>query len=253
MSTAVSCTRAVAPRVTSRIIPCRRYASTETVVVAAEPASRPILSSAKVKKISEAPGVHMHRLLYPHLYVRKDERNWAPGKDVQRVKQRQVKAKHVNARWHATMKEQGVQTNLSMFSNIIRITNRLNLGSGYPMPTTARVLTTSRQTFRRPNFQTNSTKHQENLPRPRQSRHRLPNIPPRPLRRPNPPLCERQPRMRSRRRHPARSPKNRRPLRRSLHKHSPARRRHRNSSPWPIDPRGCRNVVQSVQPVSRGH
>lgn len=111
MSTAISCTRAVVPRVTSRATRCRRFASTEAVSTGT--ATPPIISTQRAKKITEPLNVKMHRMLYPEHYERADERNWKPKQGVATVRTRRPATKRIDDKWSTAMRQQGVQKHLS--------------------------------------------------------------------------------------------------------------------------------------------
>ncbi|KAH7413673.1 translation protein SH3-like domain-containing protein [Phaeosphaeria sp. MPI-PUGE-AT-0046c] len=115
MSTAISCTRAAVPRVTSKATRCRRFASTETVTTDAAAAS---IMSTKAKKISEPLNVKMHRILYPQLYEKKDSRNWTPTSSVVVQRPQRATGKAVDDKWAPTMREQRVQRSLSQHFGI---------------------------------------------------------------------------------------------------------------------------------------
>jgi large subunit ribosomal protein L19 len=112
MSTAIACTRASVPRATFKIARCRRFASTETVAVAVDSALAPILSTKRPKKILESLGAKMHRLLYPDLYKKRED-VFVPKERIFRAQERRAKPKHISAKWEPTMRQKGVQTNLS--------------------------------------------------------------------------------------------------------------------------------------------
>jgi len=253
MSTAITCTRAAVPRVTSKAARCRRYAI--TVTVPAEPSTAPMVPTPN--RVTEALSVRMHRMVYPGLYERKDEINWKPKKHMNVISAptKRVKPKKIDQKWAPVMGQKGVQKNLSTSIQAIEllyissVTNRVPSNIGIRLP----ILTTPRPTLRPPHLRPNRLQHQEDLPRPRRSRNRLPNHPPRPHRRTNPPLRKRQPRMRTCRRHPARAPAHRRPLRRRMHQHPAARRRHRYPFTRTAHARGRGDVVQDLQPVGGGH
>jgi large subunit ribosomal protein L19 len=114
MSSAISCTRAAVPRVTSKAARCRRFASTETV--STESATVPILSSQQPKKITEALGVKMHRIMYPEHYKKMDGRNWRSNEGVSAPYIRRPLAKKMNQKWAPVMREKGVQRSLSTYT-----------------------------------------------------------------------------------------------------------------------------------------
>ncbi|KAF2827064.1 hypothetical protein CC86DRAFT_466806 [Ophiobolus disseminans] len=104
MSTAISCTRAAVPRVTSSVARCRRHASTEIVQSSTAPSPR---------RISEALGVRMHRMLYPEHYEKKDEVNWKARGDVIPAPTRRVRVKKTDKKWAPVIAMDGVQKSLS--------------------------------------------------------------------------------------------------------------------------------------------
>lgn len=115
MSTPISCSRAVLPRVTSKVTRCRRLASTQTV--ASDSAATSLSNTQLPKQYPEALSVKMHRRLYPEYYERKDKFNWEP-RDVVPYQKPRSNAKPVAAKWAPVMRQSRVQTNLSMCTNI---------------------------------------------------------------------------------------------------------------------------------------
>ncbi|KAF2024393.1 hypothetical protein EK21DRAFT_78827 [Setomelanomma holmii] len=106
MSSAISCTRASAPHVTSKATRCRRWASAQ--VVASEPAAGQL-----PKQLPESLSARMHRRLYPNHYERTDGVNWKPREFVLPFREPRTKAKTVAAKWAPVMRKERVQTNLS--------------------------------------------------------------------------------------------------------------------------------------------
>ncbi|KAH3941152.1 hypothetical protein HBH64_221990 [Parastagonospora nodorum] len=111
MSTAISCTRAAVPRATLQASRCRRFASTEAVAV--EAAKPPIVSTQRLKKISEPLNVKMHRMLYPEYYERVDKKSWIPRPGVKLTRVRRPAKKPIAVKWTPTMRNKGVNTDLS--------------------------------------------------------------------------------------------------------------------------------------------
>lgn len=110
-----------------------------------------------------------------------------------------------------------------------------------------------RPSIRRPRPQTDSLQHQKDLSRSHLRGKRLANKLARSHRRTNPPLRKGQPRMRASRRHSTCTPTHRRSLCWCMHQHPTPWYRHRYPPTWPTHSRGCRDVVQGLQPIGRGY
>jgi hypothetical protein len=116
MSTAISSTRAAVPRLTSKVLRCRRSVSTEAVSVQATTAPTPFEQPPKPKKKTpESLEQKMHRVLYPELYYKRktDPNNWRPSRLVERRSQRPEEKKMIADKWAPVMRQQGVNTALS--------------------------------------------------------------------------------------------------------------------------------------------
>lgn len=97
MSAAISCTRAVAPRLAIRTLRCQRYASTQAtdavsehrdMIIETAPVAKATTPAGKGHKNTRAPTLaeRMHKALYPDLYI-----NGRPVEGVQLPKDRQAK------------------------------------------------------------------------------------------------------------------------------------------------------------------
>jgi hypothetical protein len=192
------------PRATLQASRCRRFASTEAVAV--EEAKPPIVSTQRPKKISEPLNVKMHRMLYPEYYERVDKKSWIPRPGVKLTRVRRPAKKPIAVKWTPTMRNKGVNTDLSM-STYCEIHRTVVVAYLYVQE--VKTNKPSRPTIRHPHLLPPRAQHQENLSQSHRRRNRRPNRPPRPLQRTNPPLRKRQPRMRARRRHPACAPTHR--------------------------------------------
>ncbi|KAF1918912.1 translation protein SH3-like domain-containing protein [Ampelomyces quisqualis] len=111
MSTAVSCTRAIVPRVTCRAQMCRRYASTEAIAVESAGAAT-LFTPQRPKKKPEPLSIEMHRKMYPHLYDKIDAVNWQPQKKVNRYQRRPAR-KRIDPKWATVMRVKGVSKQMS--------------------------------------------------------------------------------------------------------------------------------------------
>lgn len=83
--------------------------------MSADSSTAPILSTQRPKKVTEALGAKMHRMLYPEYYNREDERNWKPSNDVIPTPTRRVRQKKIDQKWAPVMAEKGVQKSLSTY------------------------------------------------------------------------------------------------------------------------------------------
>ncbi|KAH7071494.1 translation protein SH3-like domain-containing protein [Paraphoma chrysanthemicola] len=111
MSTSITCSRAVLPRVASTSTRCRRFASTQAV------ASNSTAGSLLPKQYPEALSVKMHRRLYPEYYERKDKFNWE-ARDAVPYRRPRTKAKTMASKWAPVMRKDRVQTSLSQHFGI---------------------------------------------------------------------------------------------------------------------------------------
>ena len=111
MSAAIPCTRATAQRVAFRAIRCKRYASTETVVVDAAPTTAlPPATKREQRLPREDLSQRLHRALYPEYYGENGQPINGALKTHIRRKQ---PSKPISAKWEAVMKQKNVNHVLS--------------------------------------------------------------------------------------------------------------------------------------------
>lgn len=141
MSTTLSCTRASIPRFTIKVTRCRRFTSTEAVAVV--PAQPPIISTQPYKHNGEPLGAKVHRQLYPHLYIGEDGTENS-GQGIQRVRPRTMERKRISDKWRPTMKQAGVQPNISTYTisrrqprHFMAATNSIDTSAPHQKITTA--------------------------------------------------------------------------------------------------------------------